>query len=660
MSALAILFLSNLELAIVAIAISVALFCGALLWYSRLLRLKQTIAAVHGLIRNKQWGPARERVEIALRRYPANTELLNQLMLIEQGLKAPEIERSLPAPTAFETLPRTSVDRQGDLEVLAAAVRERMAAGDLVSAEQVLLEAKSTLSDDPAWHDLYGELKARQQYEYDAVLNQALRLIKQADFKAAAALLKEVTAWAPDDRARNLLLEVLHQRNRLEEQQNELRERQGLERLRGAEHPEGEYESSLREQERLRGYELREEHYNETLYLAIQRWLTNDLDAAEVLLRRLASEAKRSPIQPTVELFLRALQQERERPDITDFVHQTVDHAYRLAAERQFESALQRLEEAFRKLAHPLFQIAFAQITAARQEESHLLLETRTQIPADIRIDDVHFTITAPGALERGAASDVQFWVHVERQRRTVLQQAHEAHGHDEELITKSEGPFPLKRGSRISVRLRIEGLKCVDNHKWIMWTGAIGSANFVVIVPSEAPEGTYVGSASVRLNGCQIAKMSFVLLVGSKTLPSAAVPSETTTYRNAFASYASVDRGEVLARVQGMEAAYKGLKVFVDVVDLRSAQYWQTELPKRICVADVFYLFWCRHAKSSEWVDREWHWALQAKGLDFIDPVPLEGPEYAPPPAELATKHFNDPLLAFIAVAGGGTHSRA
>jgi hypothetical protein len=46
-----------------------------------------------------------------------------------------------------------------------------------------------------------------------------------------------------------------------------------------------------------------------------------------------------------------------------------------------------------------------------------------------------------------------------------------------------------------------------------------------------------------------------------------------------------------------------------------------------------------------------------EVNNRDFIDPVPLEGPEYAPPPRELAAKHFNDPLLAFMAAAGMGTH---
>jgi hypothetical protein len=56
-----------------------------------------------------------------------------------------------------------------------------------------------------------------------------------------------------------------------------------------------------------------------------------------------------------------------------------------------------------------------------------------------------------------------------------------------------------------------------------------------------------------------------------------------------------------VLSRVQGMEAAYRGLDVLADVISLRSGQKWEEELKKRI--ADVFYLFGCRHAKNSEWV---------------------------------------------------------
>ena len=177
-----------------------------------------------------------------------------------------------------------------------------------------------------------------------------------------------------------------------------------------------------------------------------------------------------------------------------------------------------------------------------------------------------------------------------------------------------------------------------------------------MVDVPAGAAQKAYIGSASIRLNDCEIARMSFVVRVGPAKGAVEEIPSKTTAHRKAFASYASEDREAVLGRVQGMEAAWKGLDVFVDVMSLRSGQNWEPELVKHIADADVFYLFWCHHAKASEWVSKEWHLALQARGLDFIDPVPLESPTEAPPPQELRGKALQRSGAGFIAAAGGHT----
>ena len=277
-------------------------------------------------------------------------------------------------------------------------------------------------------------------------------------------------------------------------------------------------------------------------------------------------------------------------------------------------------------------------------------------LPNDLPIDNVHFTLTGPSVLTPAQAHELLFWVHIEQQREAVLTRASAAHKLPiSELSVKSEGPYPLARGSRLSVRLKIKGLNCPDFHKWVTWTGEIGNTAFVVEVPIGTSEGTYAGSASIKLNGCEVAKMSFVVCVGTAEPKTAEIPSSTTLHRTAFASYASQDRAEVLSRVQGMEAADKNLNVFVDVVDLRSGQNWEQELMRRISESDVFYLFWCRHAMASDWVSKEWRLALGVMGEDFIDPIPLEAPQLAPPPKELADKHFNDPLLAFIAAAGAG-----
>jgi hypothetical protein len=70
----------------------------------------------------------------------------------------------------------------------------------------------------------------------------------------------------------------------------------------------------------------------------------------------------------------------------------------------------------------------------------------------------------------------------------------------------------------------------------------------------------------------------------------------------------------------------------------------------KEVTGRDVFYLFWSAHARDSEWVRREWQTALQVRGIDYIDPVPLVPPDEVPPPPELADQlHFNDWVLAYM-----------
>ena len=89
-------------------------------------------------------------------------------------------------------------------------------------------------------------------------------------------------------------------------------------------------------------------------------------------------------------------------------------------------------------------------------------------------------------------------------------------------------------------------------------------------------------------------------------------------------------------------------LNIFMDILSLRSGQNWEKELYKIIPGRDIFYLFWSQNAQRSHWVEVEWRCALETKGIDFIDPVPLVSPDVVPPPPELAAKHFNDWTLAF------------
>ena len=115
-----------------------------------------------------------------------------------------------------------------------------------------------------------------------------------------------------------------------------------------------------------------------------------------------------------------------------------------------------------------------------------------------------------------------------------------------------------------------------------------------------------------------------------------------------AFVSYASQDRSRVATIVQGMKKARPDMDVFFDVESLRSGEDWELALHREIERRDVLFLCWSHNARDSRWVEVEWRYAMALKGLDAIEPVPLEPPSVCPPPPELSSKHFNDRALLY------------
>jgi hypothetical protein len=163
-----------------------------------------------------------------------------------------------------------------------------------------------------------------------------------------------------------------------------------------------------------------------------------------------------------------------------------------------------------------------------------------------------------------------------------------------------------------------------------------------------EAGAGQKPGKISIFIDNLEIAKVHFVLTVGDAAAAPGIVNASTSAHRTAFASYASADRDTVLHIIQGMQKVAPDLDVFLDVASLRSGDRWAHRLVDEIGGRDVFYLFWSESASRSEWVEREWRCALERKGIDFINPVPLVSPAAIPPPKELGELHFNDWVLAY------------
>ncbi len=263
------------------------------------------------------------------------------------------------------------------------------------------------------------------------------------------------------------------------------------------------------------------------------------------------------------------------------------------------------------------------------------------------RVDKVHFSVTSPPSVMRGTPFVVDIWAHLEEQREEVIERARESLVFFREPKIQTKGPVRVARGTTLLVRLKIDDLiinDAEDAEDVILWEGEIGNATFAVKVPVDAEDGTRVGLATIHMYGLEIAKIYFDIQVGQFTGEVDNLPIREYVHRRAFASYASLDRKDVLGRIQMAKKIKPDLDIFVDVLSLRSGQLWEQKLYKFIQESDTFYLFWSDHARKSEWVEKEWRYALQTKGITFINPVILCSLEEVPPPQELKMLHFNDP----------------
>jgi len=265
--------------------------------------------------------------------------------------------------------------------------------------------------------------------------------------------------------------------------------------------------------------------------------------------------------------------------------------------------------------------------------------------------DHVEFSVTWPQYLCIGNTYIFEVWAHFAHQLDEVLQRAQaEQLGTRVEFRTKSG--VQVVRGTTLTVQLDIPDLEVLDAIDVIQWDGVIGSASFPVRVPEGsrlAESGHCRGVARIFAGAAPLAKVHLVCQVGEADVKASPVTGSIRTYRSAFVSYASPDRAEVAARLQGICKVLPDIDLFFDVHSLRSGDRWRERLAEEIRKRDVLYLFWSKAASQSEWVEREWRAAYEHRGVEGIDPLPLVSPQEVPPPPELGDElHFNDWTLAY------------
>lgn len=261
-----------------------------------------------------------------------------------------------------------------------------------------------------------------------------------------------------------------------------------------------------------------------------------------------------------------------------------------------------------------------------------------------VQLSQVEFSAIAPKQIVKGEYSIIDIVMYEEAYRHIV----DEIHSQSEaETQEKKSGKINVKTESKIKVVLHSNDIQIEDNEMTGVWQNSYLSFSFPIFLPDNYSKKQILFIAKIFVNDIIATRLTFTARCSSIFEQKINVIREDIL--TAFISYASQDRKKVATIVQGMQKARPDMDLFFDVESLRSGENWEKTLFREIDRRDILYLCWSHHAKNSEWVDKEWRYAYSQKGIDGIEPMPIELPEECPPPQELRGKHWNDKLLYLI-----------
>ena len=274
---------------------------------------------------------------------------------------------------------------------------------------------------------------------------------------------------------------------------------------------------------------------------------------------------------------------------------------------------------------------------------SYCSSKTQIDIPK-VDLPKVNFSAIAPKELAKGEYSLIEIIMYENAFRNEV-----------EQIIADSEASVKETKGSVLSIEknahikivLNSPDIAINDNVEEQCWCGEYARFTFPIELPLDYRKPQILFTASVYIDGVIATRLKFI--AKCKTFREQKIEIKRDDILSAFVSYASQDRHRVAMIIQGMKKARPDMDIFFDVESLRSGDDWESTLWTEIDKRDILFLCWSHFAKESKWVDAEWRYALNNKGVDCIEPVPIESPDVCPPPEELARKHFNDKLLYII-----------
>lgn len=267
--------------------------------------------------------------------------------------------------------------------------------------------------------------------------------------------------------------------------------------------------------------------------------------------------------------------------------------------------------------------------------------------PAASAVEPVLLGATAPRQCTRGQRFTAALVAYIEAARESAKEKL-AALGEPGDRVVMDVAPqrnASWSIGAPVAVRLAGEGVDLTPAEVSFEWNGRENLAAFAIRVSDDAPE-TISLAFEVFVAGLPVAFIPMNVNVASRPAPLIAQEAQATLPHTVFASYSSKDAQPVTQRLSTLLRWSPGLDIFQDCLDLQPNKAFQPQIKAEISRRDVFLLFWSRNAAASQWVQWEYETARDTRGPDAILPMPLEDPAIAPPPADLADRHFRDRFM--------------
>lgn len=230
----------------------------------------------------------------------------------------------------------------------------------------------------------------------------------------------------------------------------------------------------------------------------------------------------------------------------------------------------------------------------------------------------IHVTTVAPEAVRPGDRFIVDVVLHIA---------GYKVDQTEGRVIDPSVAVLPLLEGAHIAVRLvpTDANVFTVDECEGrCIWMPPYQRIDFRLRARDHLEDGLYDLRVEYWCEGVQLAR-NYLEIAIAATAPPQRRRRLTITRRfpeSYFASYSRLDKVEVVGVIDALKA--RGFDVFFDCLDIQQGKNWREILQKELKTRENLLLFWSTHARSSEWVEREWRFALENHGDDHIVPNAL------------------------------------